>query len=148
MKKILVKISLVVAIGLMLFSQVKAQSSEGRFPFLATVDFCGELVDLNGEYHMVTNAVTSKSGNTMYKSHINLKGIGVGQTSGAVYQVNEAINESINASKGSNVTLTRSFLLVGQGKAPNFKGHITFHMTVNANGQLTAEVDNFSADCK
>ncbi|SMD43329.1 hypothetical protein SAMN00777080_1919 [Aquiflexum balticum DSM 16537] len=148
MKRIFVKISLVVAMGLMLISQGNAQSSQGTFPFLASVDLCGELVDIEGEFHVVTNSVTSNSGNTTSKYHINLKGTGVGQTSGAIYQVNETINETSNSAKGFNVTFNRSFSLIGQGKAPNFKGNITYHITINANGELTAEVDNFRAICK
>jgi hypothetical protein len=148
MKRNLVIFSLVAAMGLMLTGQAIAQSSEGRFPFGGTVDVCGELVDFEGEFHVVTNFVESKSGNVMSKFHINAKGTGVGQTSGAVYQWNDAINESFNASKGLNFTGNQSWLLIGQGKAPNFKLNSTFHITINANGEVTAEVNNFSAECK
>jgi hypothetical protein len=148
MKRNLVILSLVAAMGLMLTGQSIAQSSQERAPFASTVDFCGELVDLEGEIHVVQNSVTSNSGNVMTKLHINLKASGVGQTSGATYQAIETINETFNGSKGFNVTLTQSALLIGQGKAPNFKFSVTFHITVNANGELTAEVVNVSEECK
>ncbi|MCL6259564.1 hypothetical protein M3O96_10715 [Aquiflexum sp. TKW24L] len=148
MKRNLVILSLVAAMGLMLTSQAIAQSSQGRIPFGGTFDFCGELIDLEGEIHVVANFVESKSGNVMSKFHYNLKATGVGQTSGAAYQANETVNQTINGSKGFNETVTISTLLIGQGKAPNYKYKVTFHITVNANGELTAEVLNESVECK
>ena len=148
MKRNFVILSLVAAMGLMLTSQLNAQSNQGWAPFATTVDICGELVDVEGEFHFVENSVISNSGNSTSKFHINAKGIGVGQTSGAVYQWNDAINESLNLSKGGNYTFTQTLLIVGQGKAPNFKGHLTYHITVNANGDVTTEFENLKIDCK
>ncbi|WP_373495174.1 hypothetical protein [Aquiflexum sp.] len=148
MKKILVKFCLVAAMGLMFVIQVNAQSSQDRIPFSTTVDFCGELVDVDGEFHFVSNSVFSNNGNVMLKYHVNGKGTGVGQDSGAVYQWNEVSNQTFNASKGINYTVTQTFMMIGQGKAPNRKVHLTYHITINANGELTVDVYNLSVECK
>lgn len=148
MKKIIVKISLVAAMGLIFLSQVNAQSSEGRFPFSSLENVCGDVVEFDGLFHVVVNEVISNSGNITAKFHINAKGTGVGQTSGAVYQWNDAINETLNLSKGGNLTRTQTFSLVSQGKTQNFKGHLTYHITVNANGEVTTEFENLSVECK
>ncbi|WP_373495173.1 hypothetical protein [Aquiflexum sp.] len=148
MKKNLVILSLIAAIGLMLTRQVNAQSSQIRFPFSGTAYFCDEPVDVDGEYHVVLNNVTSKSGNTMFKLHVNAKGSGVGQISGAKYQYNDVSNTTETISKGSSTNFTLSGFLIGQGKAPNYKVKANIHITVNANGEVTAEFLDFSQECK
>jgi hypothetical protein len=47
-----------------------------------------------------------------------------------------------------NYTLVNNFRIIGQGAGNNFLLHETFHITVNANGELTAVADNYSVDCK
>src|SRR5215467_3765370 len=47
-----------------------------------------------------------------------------------------------------NTTLVNNFRIIGQGTGNNFLVHETFHITVNADGTMTAFVDNFSVDCK
>jgi len=41
-----------------------------------------------------------------------------------------------------------NFYMIGQGPGNNFKVHETYHYTIDANGELTAFVDNFSVTCK
>ena len=41
-----------------------------------------------------------------------------------------------------------NFRIIGQGPGNNFLVHETFHVTINANGVVTATVDNFSVECK
>ena len=38
--------------------------------------------------------------------------------------------------------------LVAAGRAPNYRLHVNAHVTVNANGELTALVDNFTEGCQ
>jgi hypothetical protein len=47
-----------------------------------------------------------------------------------------------------NQTFVNNFRIIGQGPGNNFLLHETFHLTVNANGELTTIHDNFSVDCK
>jgi hypothetical protein len=44
--------------------------------------------------------------------------------------------------------MVNNFRIIGQGTGNNFLVHETFHITVNADGTMTASVDNFSVDCK
>ena len=38
--------------------------------------------------------------------------------------------------------------MVSQGSAPNFTAHVTLHITVNAQGELTAEVVEVRSECR
>jgi hypothetical protein len=44
-------------------------------------------------------------------------------------------------------TFVNNFKIIGQGPGNNFLVHQNVHITVNANGTLTASVDNFSTEC-
>jgi len=50
----------------------------------------------------------------------------------------------------AGVEATRSFTLpiVGKGAAPNFTVHFTLHVTVNANGTVTAQVGEITTTCQ
>jgi hypothetical protein len=38
--------------------------------------------------------------------------------------------------------------MIGQGPGNNYSVHENFHITFNANGDVTAVQDNFNVDCK
>jgi hypothetical protein len=45
-------------------------------------------------------------------------------------------------------TYINNFRMIGQGPGNNFLVHTTNHVTINANGEATATVDNTSTECK
>ncbi|MBI4420235.1 MAG: hypothetical protein HY560_05360, partial [Gemmatimonadetes bacterium] len=47
-----------------------------------------------------------------------------------------------------NTTYVNNFRIIGEGSGNNLLVHATSHITVNANGELTAVVDNFSVECR
>jgi hypothetical protein len=53
-----------------------------------------------------------------------------------------------NGKVGYEYTYVNNFRIIGQGPGNNYLIHNNFHYTINANGELTAWVDNFSAECK
>ena len=50
----------------------------------------------------------------------------------------------------AGVEVTRPFTLpiIGNGAAPNFTVHVTLHVTVNANGTVTAQVSEITTTCQ
>src|SRR5919108_1447123 len=119
-----------------------------RFPFASTQFVCTELVDFTGEYHIKSSWTASNSGNLHFTFHINAKGTGVGQTSGATYQWNDAIIEVYHdAALPFTATLIQTWKLIGQGAADNFVLKARIHVTINANGDVTAEHDSLEVTC-
>lgn len=117
-------------------------------PFIALIDVCGEeLVEFQGMYHYTETLRFSDNGKIHYKFHINAKGTGVGLSSGTTYQWNDSINESANLSPGESYTFTQTWNMIGQGDAPNLRIKARFHVTVNANGELTVLFNSSTADC-
>lgn len=115
----------------------------------------GEIVDLTGELHELFIVNISDSGNVTVKNHTQPQGIsGIGRNAGYKYQ-GTGVSQSIDQIKFSGIseypivyTYVNNFRIIGQGTGNNYIVHENTHMTVNANGTVTAYVDNFNTDCK
>ncbi len=110
----------------------------------------GEVIDVSGPLHVLQSLTISSSGNFSDVFHFQPQGIsGVGLTTGAKYQATRItqFKDHFNNLPFSS-SFINNFYMIGQGPGNNFKVHETFHFTVNANGDLTAFVDNFFVTCK
>jgi type 1 fimbria pilin len=110
----------------------------------------GETVAFGGTVHI--DSTVTINGNTAHlTSHANPQGVtGVGETTSAKYQANGVTRQDLQGSlvNGSvNFAFINRFDFMGRGSVPNFSVHETAHITVNANGTITASFDNFSATC-
>ena len=108
-----------------------------------------ENVDLSGNLHLLIHVNSDGNGGFHLKLHANAQGIsGVGQSSGNKYQGTGAANLQFNAKKGVVVTAVLNANLISKGSADNASLHVTLHLTVNANNNVTATVVNVNAKCK
>ena len=112
----------------------------------------GEEVILSGVLHDMFHVTFNSNGGATLKFQDNPQGVsGVGLTTGAKYQATGVTHETFTFS-GNNYqysdTYVNNFRIVGQGPDNNYMVHETYHVTFNANGQLTATVDNFSITCR
>ncbi len=111
----------------------------------------GESVALSGDLHILIHQ-TVNGNNVVLKTHVQPQGIsGVGLVSGDSYHSTGVTQETVAGSfkNGRFVdTFVNNFRIIGQGTGNNLLVHETFHLTVNANGDVTALVDNFSAECR
>ena len=109
----------------------------------------GELVDLSGTLHVLFSTTLDGSGGFHTYAHFQPQGvIGTGLTTGDQYQGTGVTQDHFNGTVGSEFTFVDNFRIIGHGPGNNFLVHETFHVTVNANGEVTAFVDNFSFECK
>ena len=102
-----------------------------------------EVVDFSGWFNVTVRLVVSKSGNTTFRLHVSGPPVkGVGQTSGDRY-VSPEITNLTEHSGGDGFVSTFQFRIrrISQGKAPNSMGWIKLHLTINANGEVTALKD-------
>ena len=111
----------------------------------------GEFVVLTGNLHVLFHETVN--GNRFnVKFHTQPQGIsGLGETTGDKYQGTGVTQERFGGSFVNGQfsdTFINNFRIIGQGPGNNLLIHETFHVTFNANGELTALVDNFRAECK
>jgi hypothetical protein len=113
-------------------------------PFAFTVDNCVETVALEGTFHEVSRFFIGPSGKAQLKFHINAKGIGVGQLTGARYQWNDRLFDMTNLAPRGTVSFIQSDFtrLIGQGGVVNTVLKLEAKITVNAKGVVT--VDRFT----
>lgn len=115
------------------------------------VSGAGEFVDLFGSLHTVFHVTDDGSGGFHISALFSPQGIsGVGLTSGDSYQATGGthFHTNVNGPLPITDTFVNNFRIIGQGPSNNFLVHTNFHITINANGELTAFVDNFSIECK
>jgi len=98
-----------------------------------------EWVHLTGYIHIL---MIDYDGSTYRVFQSNLQGVsGIGETSGDKYQATIVGTTVVNGPPGAGgMTTTYNLRLIGPGKGNNLLIHSVFHITVNANGELTAIV--------
>lgn len=113
----------------------------------------GEMVHLTGTLHVMAHTTIDSAGNVHVSTHYQpQKGKGLGLTSGDEFNATGVTRDNYKFG-GVNFPLSIStyvnnFKIIGKGDAPNYTIHHNLHITINANGDMTAYVDNFKADCK
>jgi len=109
----------------------------------------GEEVQLTGSLHDVFHVTFTSNGRSSISVSDNPQGVsGYGLTTGVQYQGTGITRFSSGIQIGSEDTFVNNFRIIGQGTDNNYLVHENFHITVNANGTLTAYHDNFSIECR
>lgn len=106
----------------------------------------GETVNLSGNLHELTEITENADGGYHMVILHQPQGVsGFGQTTGYTYQgTGTTLTETDISGLPFQDTYANDFLIIGQSSGNNFM----VHDTINAQGQVTAEVDNFSNTCK
>ena len=109
----------------------------------------GEVVFLTGNVHAVFSVTSDLSGGLHIQTVFNHAGVsGIGLTSGAKYQATGTNRFQSSANGiGSEFTFTGSFLLTAPGPGNNLLIKELVHMTINANGALTADIGSLTGGC-
>ena len=112
----------------------------------------GEMVRLLGEVVIQVHTTVDDNGGVHSLTHARpSRVVGVGAVTGLVYRgtggtfVHE--NEDSDGFP-STYSYGNIFRIIGQGPGNNLMMHIVVHQTVNANGEITAEVDLTNQSCK
>ena len=109
----------------------------------------GDVVYLSGNIHVLFHTTFDDSGGYHSKYHYQPQGIsGTGSITGYKYQGTGVTQGTANGKVDYVSTYVNNFKIIGQGPGNNFLVHQNLHVTVNANGRVTAFVDNFSVKCR
>ena len=109
----------------------------------------GEEVRLAGMLNILTHGTIDARGGYHAKVQLRPQGVrGEGLTTGDRYVGTGVTQEQVNGTVGSQSTFIDNYRIIGQGSGNNLLIHQTVHVTVNANGEVTASVDNVSVECR
>jgi len=108
----------------------------------------GEFVDLSGKIHIHGTSTATPDGGFSFSFIENLVDVkGVGEDSGTRYV--ETLHLGNTVSLHAGVTETHEILenLISNGSSSNYKLRVRFHITVNANGDVTVENEHVEIIC-
>src|SRR5215471_45324 len=109
-----------------------------------------EVVVLTGELHILITQEVDSDGGIHVKTHFQPQGIsGLGTVTGVKYQGTGERQEHFNVRSSPAIedTFVNNFRIIGQGPGNNLLVQTTSHITVDANGVVTANVVNASTEC-
>src|SRR5215213_5580659 len=108
----------------------------------------GEVVFLSGTEHAVFVTVVDSSGTFHTQAHFQPQGIsGEGLTTGDSYQWTGATQASFNGQVGYENTFINNYRIIGPGPGINLMIQQTFHATIQADGTVSAYVDDYTVTC-
>lgn len=141
--------------AVIVFAATPAHANEKPAMFTEPYEFgfvnpcTGEPVVGVGELRITVHETADASGGVHATFHLvpqNLKAVAA---SGTEYRIvgsgHEGANLKIDAANTS--TFRDMFNMVGEGSADNLKVYAVFHVTVNANGEPSATVENERVQC-
>ena len=112
----------------------------------------GEILDVSGPLNVNIHTTTNNNGGTNVLMHFNPQRIrGVGRDTGDVYQGNGMSMFHTTIGPGGlpfSDTFIDNFIFIGPGTGNNLVTHQTVKVTINANGEATADVNIDNIDCK
>jgi len=112
--------------------------------FLRSADCTDEVVEIRGTIHLVNQ--TQTDGTVI--GHFNYQNVSaVGLTSGNIYRVSSVDQSSLASPFPSDITSVQSFHLISLGSSSNLLVHVLFHITVNAEGDVTASISDLDMQC-
>lgn len=113
----------------------------------------GELVAVtDAQLHVIMRLVRDDRDGVHFSSHFQpiRNWDGIGQVTGDVYQATGMTGDNFNGVFGFPVVTSyvNNFRWIGPGPHNNLLVHQTMHVTINANGTVTADVDNTNIECR
>jgi len=130
----------------------RGPDSEGHpqfMPFSFTYYGCSEVVRLSGSFRFESSSTQVAPNRYLYSYRINAVGIGVGQSTGSLYNWNDVINEqgSFTGPQQTYTSLWR-FRLIGRGDADDLLISGSYHVTVTPDGIVNFTMNDYSAECR
>ena len=121
-------------------------------PFEYTIDNpCGDgQIHLVGKYHFSWHSTLADNGVYNYTTHVNKKATGQEVGGEGKWQLSAAVGNEhyqFSGKSGEVFHLTTLYRLVGLGAEPIFAKYLRTHYTINANGDLTVEINEGGAHC-
>ena len=135
------------------FGQATTTTTNEDIPFTSSLfNQCnGDTVTFSGTLHVVNTMTTDAGGGTHLKTHSNYQDVtGTGVPSGITYLVRTVSNEVVNDNDGpqSSATVISTLKLIAPGPVLDYYLRIVMHITINANGQTTSNVQELGVECR
>jgi hypothetical protein len=134
-------------------SEAQTLTDNERAPISGTVlDCAGNPVTITGEVHLMTHTTINDSGQATVVSHLdqNLQGT---SADGTRYVMNQQLQETITVDASDGFPFTQTFVIHSNlnnndPSVPQLHIKALFHVTINANGEITAVQSELKEECQ
>ena len=123
--------------------------------FLGSHSCIGERVVLRGGILRSVFHVTIDANGGSHRQELfgDLRWVGTGKSSGLTYRFTGTSHRMWNVRSTDDVlvgSFTEAFsgILISEGPAPNYRATGYFHYVINANGEVTADIERMKAVCR
>jgi hypothetical protein len=131
------------------FVNFKTELNNLQVGIYCGVNGYGEIVTLNGSINGQFYSVENAAGGILYRSKINGMNVtGIGNTTGATYQVTMISMGTSTLSDRSGYTSISVMNLIGRGTNSKAVVNMIFRVDVDAEGNERVLVDHYSAECR
>ncbi|HNW60845.1 MAG TPA: hypothetical protein PKI62_14290 [bacterium] len=115
-------------------------------------DCIGEWIIIEGKWHVTLHSFTDPGGKQHFRIMLNAQGLkGIGEVTGTVWNANCPYIESEIASPDPDghyvYNMSNNSIFTTRGKGNNGMWQWKAHLTVNANGEVTADIYTDSFKC-
>ncbi|HYP54364.1 MAG TPA: hypothetical protein VEQ42_12525 [Pyrinomonadaceae bacterium] len=134
-------------------AQAQTTTDNITTPISGTVlDCAGNPVTLVGEVHILTHTTISDSGHFTIVSHLNQNLQGT-SADGTRHVMNQQLQETITGDAVDGFPITQTFVIHSNlnnndPNVPQLHIKALFHVTVNANGEITAARSEIKEECQ
>jgi hypothetical protein len=128
-----------------------AQSTTTTAPFSASIlNTCtNETIDVSGVQTITSNFKFDNSGGLHISFGIVTKGAGVGQVTATNYPFSENDLFNVQATSGAGeFTIRIKMRMRGPGSIDNWDMTQMLHLTINADGVVTSNIDSTTTNCR
>ncbi|MEA2506345.1 MAG: hypothetical protein QOH48_963 [Actinomycetota bacterium] len=149
MKRMLIALPVVVLLGVLVPS-ASAGTSRQLVNFRTTVRACsGERVRLSGQVLLIDNFFRGQDGRIHDNFTLVPRQVTGTSATGVTYHAVGGLRETFHRIRGGSLTdtFTTQFIVVSENGDGNLLIVETLHITISANGDLTAAFDHFQARC-
>ncbi len=119
-------------------------------PYSMSVLSCsGEEVQMTGNLHLIYSVIDN--GDSLYlRYHSQLQGVSGTGATGQYHAsgVTKDVMDASNASFPFSYTSVYNLRIIGQGPGNNFLVHTVAHVTIGADGEVSADVTSSQAECR
>jgi hypothetical protein len=121
--------------------------------FYGVVNPCNgeELVSLEGDIHIVISMTEDGDGGFHFGVFNGSHFSGVGATTAAQYTGFYNSNSHFDVRQPFPQVVTAASpgtIVISSGNAPNFLAFFVYHLTINANGEVTGQRNEFRTECR
>jgi hypothetical protein len=131
-------------------SVTQASATVQDFPFaFGVLNPCASnsIVHLTGTIREVSNNVFPPSGSERELGQLFIMGSGIDDL-GNQYRFNNTSEDVFESFPGEIVMSTQHVEIISQGAAPNWTLNFLFHLTIDANGNITTFIDTSTSECR